>query len=91
MGVFVCEECGAEFRDDRRKDRRFCSERCSRRYYTRKYRDVIKAEQPKMDPCPQNPGVWCSDQSQCSACGWNPEVSMARQDRILKRLGVVMS
>lgn len=90
MGKFICEVCGTEFRDDSRKYRRFCSKKCSNTWHMRTYRDVIKAAQPKEVPCPQNPGVWCSDQSQCSACGWNPAVAMARQDRILKRLGVVM-
>jgi hypothetical protein len=90
MGMFVCEECGVEFRDDRRKDRRFCSERCSARYYTRKYRGVIKAAQPKEVPCHHNEAVFCTEPKRCGACGWNPDVAMARQDRILKRLGVVM-
>lgn len=37
-------------------------------------------------PCPGNEAVICSDHSQCSRCGWNPEVAAQRLEAIEKEL-----
>lgn len=35
-------------------------------------------------PCPNNEVVICSDHSQCSRCGWDPEVAKKRMEAITK-------
>lgn len=37
-------------------------------------------------PCPNNDAVICSDHSQCSRCGWDPEVAKKRLDAVMKDL-----
>ena len=69
---FTCMVCGKKGIDHSGGSKKYCSDVCARK----------GRKNGKGDPCPHNVGVECGKKD-CAACGWNPEVSKARMDRIL--------
>ena len=74
--TFTCVNCGVKF-ESRIKDAKFCSKQCSNQR-------GAKIRSNSLSQCPNNRWVVCDTQKcDCETCGWNPEVSQRRMDKLL--------